>query len=77
MSAMIHLIARSNRKRKNGSCLTRIAEKFANSSENFWLCLSFLLFVVMGPFSIFAVLIGLVSLAKDKNNQEAPEPASL
>lgn len=77
MSAIIHLIARSQIKREASSPLTRIAEKFAGLSERFWLCFSFILFVVMGPFSIVAVIIGLFSLAKDKNNEDASEPASL
>ncbi len=45
-------------------------------SEAFWFCLSFLLFLVMGPFSAIAVLIGLFSLASEENRQKMTEPAS-
>ncbi len=77
MSAMIHLIARSQIKEGKIPWLTRIAEKFAGLSEKFWLCFSFILFVIMGPFSIFAVIIALFSLAREKNTIDAPEPASM
>jgi hypothetical protein len=50
--------------------------KLSKMSEPFWLCLSFCLFLIMGPFSIMAVLFGLWSLASDENRQKMIEPAS-
>jgi small neutral amino acid transporter SnatA (MarC family) len=48
----------------------------ARLSEPFWFCLSFLLFLVMGPFSVIAVVYGLWSLASEENRQKMIEPAS-
>ena len=45
--------------------------------ESFWFCLTFVLFLLMGPFSIIAVLIGLGSLASEENRDRMTEPARL
>lgn len=45
--------------------------------EIFWFCLTLFLFVLMGPFSAIAVLIGLGSLASEKNREQMIEPAHL
>jgi hypothetical protein len=49
----------------------------AQITESFWFCLSFLLFLIMGPFSAIVVLIGLGSLASEENRQRMSEPAQL
>lgn len=46
-------------------------------AESFWFCLTFCLFVLMGPFSAVAVLIGLGSLASKEKREKMPEPARL
>lgn len=46
-------------------------------SESFWFCLTFLLFLLLGPFSAFAVLIGLGSLANEESRARMTEPARL
>lgn len=58
------------------SPMKSVLAKLAKLSEPFWLCLSFCLFLIMGPFSIMAVLCGLWSLASDENRQKMIEPAS-
>ena len=45
--------------------------------ESFWFCLTFFLFLLMGPFSAIVVLIGLGSLASEKNREQMTEPAHL
>lgn len=45
-------------------------------SECFWFCLSFILFIVMGPFSAVAVVVALFSLAGKENQSKMVEPAS-
>ncbi len=44
-------------------------------SEWFWFSVSFLLFLALGPFSAVVVLIGLKSLASEKEQQKMREPA--
>lgn len=56
--------------------MKRALAQLSKISEPFWLCLSFGLFLIMGPFSIIAVLYGLWSLASDENRQKMIEPAS-
>lgn len=46
-------------------------------SEWFWFCLSFLLFLALGPFSAIVALIGLKSLASPEQQQKMIEPARL
>jgi len=58
------------------SLLHRLSSLAARLSEPFWLCVSFLLFIVMGPFSVIAVLYGLWSLASGENREKMTEPAS-
>lgn len=48
---------------------------FSKISEVVWLCITFMLFVAMGPFSVIAVLYGLLSLATRKNREKMVEPA--
>lgn len=50
---------------------------WARVSEAFWFTLSFLLFLVLGPFSAVVVLIGLGSLATEENREQMREPARL
>jgi len=76
MSALIHLLNKSQTNRTKKSLLTRLHERFSHLSETFWFCLSLLLFVVMGPFSIIAVFFGLWSLANNKKVRESAEPQS-
>ena len=46
-------------------------------SESCWFCLTFALFLLMGPFSVLAVLMGLRSLASEENQARMTEPARL
>lgn len=43
-------------------------------SEAFWFTTSFILFLILGPFSALAVLFGVISLAKDNYDNEIDEP---
>lgn len=76
MSALIHLLAESHRKRESGSFITRLARVMGQLSEPFWFALSLILFIAMGPFSVIAVLIGLHTLAKRESEKDFPEPAN-
>ncbi|MDD2464875.1 MAG: hypothetical protein PHI97_12840 [Desulfobulbus sp.] len=49
----------------------------AHIVESFWFCLTFVLFLLMGPFSAVVVLIGLGSLASEENREKMIEPARL
>ena len=55
---------------------TTIRARIARLSEPFWFTLSFLLFLLMGPFSAVAVVIGLCSLSREHAGS-MHEPAGL
>jgi phosphotransferase system glucose/maltose/N-acetylglucosamine-specific IIC component len=57
------------------SLLQKVVSFFAGLSEPFWFVVSFLLFLLMGPFSAIAVLIGLCSLASEEHRNKMSEPA--
>jgi len=60
------------------SLVNRAVTLSAKLSEFFWFCLSFLLFIIMGPFSAVAVVIGIWNLAGDENcRQNMVEPANI
>ncbi|MBI5556040.1 MAG: hypothetical protein HY885_00220 [Deltaproteobacteria bacterium] len=75
MSALIHLLSTYHRKNEKKSVVTRVAEKMNQLSEPFWFVLSLSLFVIMGPFSVIAVIVGLHNLATKGQKQNEPEPA--
>jgi uncharacterized membrane protein YecN with MAPEG domain len=58
------------------SQLQRTISFLSSLSEPFWFCVSFLLFLLMGPFSAIVVLVGLCSLASEDNRNKMREPAS-
>jgi len=74
MSALIHLLSTVQSKNEKKSIVTKLADKMSQMSEAFWFTLSLCLFVIMGPFSIFAVIIGLHTLATKNEKQNEPEP---
>lgn len=65
--------------RKNdGSFLAGwVRSHLTHIAETFWFCLSFILFLILGPFSAIIVLIGLGSLASEENRERMTEPARL
>jgi uncharacterized membrane protein len=74
MSALIHLLSTVQSKNEKKSIVAKLADRMSQLSEAFWFTLSLCLFVIMGPFSIVAVIIGLHSLATKNENQREPEP---
>ena len=73
MSALIRLLSVRQTKNEKKSIVTKLAERMNQLSEAFWFTLSLGLFIVLGPFSIFAVIIGVYSLATKYNNSREPE----
>lgn len=65
--------------KRDAGCVTKVQEVslLSRLSEYFWFCLSFLLFIIMGPFSAVAVVIALFSLAGKENQNKMVEPASI
>lgn len=59
------------------SLLRKTMAVLSTLSEPFWFCLSLLLFLLMGPFSAVAVVIGLCSLASKDCREKMSEPASV
>lgn len=56
---------------------TWIRAHLAQITESLWFCLTFVLFVLLGPFSAIVALIGLGSLASEENRDRMVEPAKL
>nr|WP_320012805.1 hypothetical protein [uncultured Desulfobulbus sp.] len=54
-----------------------VRSHLAQLVESFWFCLTFTLFLLLGPFSAVVVLIGLGSLASSENREKMIEPARL
>jgi len=77
--SILHRTITENQMKDGGLSLVQGAAKLAaKSSELFWFCLSLLLFIVMGPFSAIAVVIGLWSLATNEECRDnMVEPASI
>jgi uncharacterized membrane protein len=69
----------TNRTENDGgrSLSTWVRTHLAHIIESFWFCLTFVLFLLMGPFSAVVVLIGLGSLASEENRAKMIEPARL
>jgi hypothetical protein len=75
MNALDHNI--TNHERVEAlSILRSIANRVSQLSETLWLVITFLLFIVMGPFSIIAVVYGIWSLSSGENREKMVEPAS-
>lgn len=76
MNTTHHILTNQAKVESGLSPVKRVLTQLSKMSEPFWLCLSCVLFLIMGPFSIIAVLYGLWSLASDENRQKMIEPAS-
>ena len=75
MGALMQILAACYRKIEKRSLVTSMAKAMNQASEPFWFVLSLALFVLMGPFSIIAVIAGLYQLSTHKTSQR--EPGSL
>ncbi len=53
-----------------------LINRISQASESIWLCITFLLFLAMGPFSVIAVLYGLWTLATNQNMETIVEPVN-
>jgi hypothetical protein len=49
---------------------------FAKIAEGIWFLVSFILFVILGPFSAPIAMIALLQLGCEENDQPSPEPMS-
>jgi len=56
---------------------TWLRAHLAQIIESCWFGLTFVLFLLMGPFSAIAVLIGLGTLGNAENREQMTEPARL
>lgn len=76
MNAINHSITKGQRVEAHIPVLKKLSNRLSQLSEALWLCITFLLFIAMGPFSIIAVFYGLWSLASSENREKMVEPAS-
>ena len=75
MRALHHTPAGHHRNTTHVSFLKSLFNRISHFSEAIWLGITFLLFIVMGPFSVIAVLYGLWSLASGESREKMTEPA--
>jgi len=71
MTAFTHIF---NVEQGTGIRQINIEELLKKLSGYFWFVLSFLLFLVMGPFSAIAVVMGLWSLSRSEEVRNQVEP---
>lgn len=65
-----------NTHKRNSISLARLAKALRGTGEMFGFITSFILFLVMGPFSVLAVIPALFSLCSEKNRLSMREPES-
>ena len=76
MRALHHTQAGHQGKEADNSIVSSLLHTLSRMSEAIWLSITFLLFIVMGPFSVIAVLYGLWALATGETKERMVEPAS-
>lgn len=76
MRALHHTQAGHHKSEEHVSLFKSLISRISQLSESIWLCTTFLLFIVMGPFSVIAVMYGLWALATGENKERMVEPAS-
>jgi hypothetical protein len=74
MRALDHIHPGHYGSEEHGSFFKSLLSRISRLSESIWLCITFLLFIIMGPFSVIAVLYGLWSLATGENKERMIEP---
>ena len=73
MSALTSILAKSFLKQHGTRSKTNMAERSKMLSEGFWFVTTLLLFLVMGPFSALAAVIGVFSVIPNGENAREPE----
>lgn len=76
MRALHHTQVGHQGREVNNSIIASLLNSISKLSEAIWLTITFLLFIVMGPFSVIAVLYGLWALATGETKEQMIEPAS-
>ena len=76
MRALHHTQAGHQVSEGHVSLYKSLMSKISELSEMIWLCITFFLFILMGPFSVIAVIYGLWALATGENKERMTEPAS-
>jgi len=77
MRAIDHTHTGNHGSTGEASLVSSLMDRVSQFSESIWLGITFLLFIVMGPFSVIAVVYGLWSLGTSENRDKMLEPASL
>jgi hypothetical protein len=67
----------ANIEHHTGSALQSIKNIAVKVNETTWFLLTFILFLIMGPFSAIAVVIGLFSLSNEETRARMIEPESI
>ena len=72
MSALSHLITKSH-PQVGGGNFDKIRAFAKSKSEFFWAGLTFILFMMLGPFAIIPVAFSVMSLVKTQGDVSEPE----
>jgi hypothetical protein len=76
MRALEHIQAGHHESEEHVSLFKSLLSRISELSEPIWLFITLLLFIIMGPFSVIAVLYGLWALATGEIKEKMVEPAS-
>ena len=76
MRALEHIHAGHHEREEHVSLFKSLLSRISELSEPIWLFITLLLFIIMGPFSVIAVLYGLWALATGEIKEKMVEPAS-
>ena len=74
MRALDHTQVKQDDNKEHVALFQNVTNWISQFSESIWLCITFLLFIVMGPFSVIAVLYGLWALATGESKERMVEP---
>ncbi len=73
MTTIMHLLNRKTGQLPGQGILGRAFAKLASYSELFWGVTAFLLFLLLGPFSVFAALIAVFASVPEADTMQEPD----
>ncbi len=73
MSVLTQIFPKTPPRNGEVTVAAKLVAKAKSMSEVFWFTTAFVLFVIMGPFSAIAAIIGVFSLVRNNENAREPE----
>lgn len=75
MSVLTNIFHKTPPRHPENATVVKVDKKTKPVSEIFWFTTTFILFVIMGPFSAIAAVIGVFSCLPNNEKGVEPEPA--